>query len=101
MNPSKARQVVDVMTPLLEGDKHDDHVTLLKLHPNVPDNIKRKLDMIKKQRSELQAKHDQVYQALCQNPGDENLKKQLADIDGKLDELSNWIQGQVDHHTGA
>jgi hypothetical protein len=97
---SKAKKVMDVMTPLLE-DKHDDHVNLLKLHPNVPDAIKRKLDMIRKQKGELETKHDQVYQALCQNPGDGNLKSQLDAIDQKLDGLNQWIGDQVNHHAGA
>jgi hypothetical protein len=97
---NKAKHVVDVMNPLME-DKHDDHVALLKLHPNVPDAVKRKLDFLKKQKSDLEAKHDQVYQALSQNPDNNDLKTQLDAIDTKIDSLNQWISDQADHHTGA
>jgi len=95
---TKAGEVLSVMQALCE-DKTDDHMAFLKNHPHVPDSLKRKLALLRKEKEALESQHDELYSQWAQT-GDPEAKSKVDAIDQRLDQLSQYIQDMVDEHTG-
>lgn len=95
---SKASEVLSILKRLDE-DKTDDHISFLKNHPHLPDSLKRKLDLLKKEKAALESQHDEYYAHWMQS-GDEQSKNQVDAIDQKIDSVSKYIKDLVDQHAG-
>lgn len=95
---SKAAQVWTAMLRLDE-DKTDDHISFLRNHPHVTDNLRRKLELLKKEKASLEAQHDDYYNQWVQS-GNAEYQDQVNAIDNKLDNISKYIKELVDQHVG-
>lgn len=95
---TKASEAIAIFEPLLE-DKMDDHISFLKNHPHVPDSLRRKLALLKKEKDALESQHDEVYSHWSQT-GDPEAKKHVDAIDQRLEQLAKYIQDLVDEHSG-
>lgn len=95
---SKAAQVILTMNGLQE-DRTDDHINFLKNHPHVSDNLRRKLDLLKKEKANLETQHDDAYNQWVQT-GTPEYHDQVTAIDNRIDQIAGYVRDLVDQHVG-